>query len=312
MTAKRKRRRSRRSSPASSPKQARAQVAEKDGARKKEKERGQPPARVPESPFPPLATSLARGFLVVGGSPQVLATAFLSLLGTWGVFVSLGAETGPRTISLLLSAPPVHVFSDAPVALSPGSSGVFSVLAVAGLTALRGITFALLCLLIVQGLRGGRTRVSDALRLLPRMAIVLGGLYLVQFGIVVAAFQLLVGFLGQLAVLSIAAGLYFLVFAPVVAAAEGEGPRQALRRGVRAARLAGTRHLSMVLAYFLLLFYSGAIAPFGVLAPATPSIGVWAYGLAMTFVHVSVLAAFVYRWLAVRDQVPAAPGPREG
>ncbi|MGH2691343.1 MAG: hypothetical protein ACRDHM_02460 [Actinomycetota bacterium] len=310
MTAKRKRRRSRTSSPASSSKEGRAQVAEKDGARKNEKKRGQPPARLPESPFPPLGTSLARGFLVVGGSPSILATAFLALLGTWGVFVLLGAEAGPRTLSLLLSAPPVHVFSDAPVALSPGSSGLYSVLSVAGLTALRGITFALLGLLIVEGLREGRTSVRSVLGLLPRTAIVIGGLYLVQFGIVVAAFQLLVGFLGQLAVLSIAAGLYFLVFAPVVAAAEGEGPRQALRRGVRAARLPGARHLSMVMAYFLMLFYSGAIAPFGVLAPATPSIGVWAYSLGMTFVHVSVLAAFIYRWLAVRDQVPAAPGPR--
>jgi hypothetical protein len=261
-------------------------------------------ARVPESPFPTLGRSMARGLRVVGASPQILASSFLGVLATWGVFVAIGAEPDPRAMSLLLSAPPVHAFIDAPVALSPGASGLFSGLAVAAFAALRGITFALLILLIVQGLREGRTPVREALRALPRRAFVLGGLYLVQFGLVVAAFQLLVGFLGQLAVLSIAAGLYFLAFSPIVAAAGGDGPREALRRGFRAARLPGTRHLSMAMAYFLVLFYSGAIAPFSGLAPATPSIAVWAYSLVLTYVHVSVLAAFTYRWLEVRDQVP--------
>jgi hypothetical protein len=291
-------------------------VAEKDRAGKVEKTektgktRTEPPARPTESPFPPMATSLARGFRVGGASPQILAISFLGVLATWGAFVAVGAEPDPRAMSLFLSAPPVHVFIDAPVALSQGVSGLFSALTVAGFAALRGITFALLVLMVVQGLREGRTSVRDALRLLPQRAVILGGLYLIQFGLAVAAFQLLVGFLGQLAVLTIAAGLYFLVFGPIVAAADGDGPRQALRRGLRAARLPGARHLSMVMAYFLLLFYSGAIAPFSGLAPATPSVAVWAYALVLTFIHVSVLAAFVYRWLEVRDRVPAAPAPR--
>lgn len=270
------------------------------------------PGTAPQSPFPPMALSLARGLRAVGGSPAVLAVAFLFLLVTWGVFVLLGGEPGPRSLALLISTPPVHVFSDAPVALPSESSATFSILAVAGLAALRGITFALLTLLVVQTLREGRASPTDALRRLPRTAVVFAGLYLVQFGLVVAAFQLLFGLLGQLAVLSIVAGLYFLVFSPVIAAAEGDGPRQAVLRGVRAARLPGTRHLSLVMAYFLVLFYSGAVAPFGVLAPATPSIGAWAYGLVATFVHVSVLAAFAYRWLAVRDEVAAVPAKRRG
>jgi len=301
MSSKRKRRRSRSSSPT---KPRETQVVAKDDDVKAGKD---VKARMPESPFPTLGKSMARGLRVVGASPQILATSFLGVLATWGVFVAIGSEPDPRAMSLLLSAPPVHAFIDAPVALSPGASGLFSGLVVAGFAALRGITFALLMLLIVQGLREGRTSVREALRALPRRAFVLGGLYLIQFGLVVAAFQLLVGFLGQLAVLSIAAGLYFLAFAPIVAAAEGDGPREALRRGFRAARLPGTRHLSMAMAYFLVLFYSGAIAPFSGLAPATPSIAVWAYGLFLTFVHVSVLAAFTYRWLEVRDRVPPTP-----
>jgi hypothetical protein len=310
MTSKRKRRRSRPTSPASMRKEGQAQAAEKGGAAKGEQTRSA--ARLPESPFPPLGISLARGFRVVGASPVILATAFVSLLLTWAVFVLLGVEPTPGTLALLVSLPPAPIlFSDAPVALVPANSGTAIALTVAALAVLRGITFGLMCLLIVQGLREGRTRVLDAFRALPRTAAVFTGLYLFEFGIVVAAFQVLIGFLGQLAVLLVPAGLYFLVFAPVVAAAEGDRPLVALRRGVRAARLPGTRHLSLVMAYFLIFFYARAIAPFGILSPATPSIGAWAYGLVMTFVHASVLAALVYRWLEVRDRVPASPGPRE-
>lgn len=306
MTAKKKRRRNRASTEGTT-ETASSEVVEKEEA---------PPERPPrpmmaESPFPPLGQSLAQGLRVVGSSPPILAVAFLSLLATWGVFVALGAEPSPRTLAVLLSAPPVHVFSDAPIAIPRGASATFSVAAVAGLAALRGITFGLLSLLIVDALRSGSASLGAALRALPRIALVFTGLYLIQFGLVLAAFQLLVGLLGQLAFLAIAAGLYFLVFSPIVAAAEGQGPAPAVRRGARAARLPGARHLTMVMAYFLVLFYSGAVAPFPVLGPATPSVGAWAYGLFSTFIHVSVLAAFAYRWLAVRDQVPAVAPRRK-
>lgn len=279
-------------------------VATKDAAVEK-KGAGRPPRPVPESPYPTLAVTLAQGLRTAGSSPEILAVAFLSLLATWGAFVLLGAEPAPRTLSLLMSPAPVHVFSDAPYALSTGSTALFSVLAIAGLAILRAVTFALLTLLIVQVLRDGRASLRAAVAALPRTSLSFAGLYLIEFGLVVAAFQLLLAFLGQLAVLAIVGALYFLVFAPIVAAAEGDGPRQALRRGLRAARLPGTRHISLVLAYFLVLFYSGAVAPFGALAPATPSFAVWCYALGATFIHISVLAAFAYRWLAVRDQVPA-------
>lgn len=302
MTSKRQRRRSRGSSAGAS------SAPETQPAVKEDKEE---PARasrpIPVSPFPTLAVTLAKGLRVVGSSPEILGVAFLTLVITWLAFVALGAEPGPRTLSVLVSVAPVHVFSDAPVTLSPGSTALFSVLAVAGLAVLRSVSFGLLTLLVVQALREGRVSMRDALRALPRVSLVFAGLYLIEFGLVVAAFQLLLAFLGQAAILAIVAGLYFLIFAPIVAAAEGEGPRQALRRGMRAARLPGSRHISLVLAYFLLLFYSGAVAPFGLLPPATPSFVVWIYGLVGAYIHISVLAAFAYRWLAVRDQVPPAP-----
>ncbi len=305
MTAKRKRRRSR------SPQQT-VETAEPETPEVAESV----PERLgrlglTESPFPPLGQSIAAGLRVVGSSPPILAVAFLSLLATWGVFVVLGTEPSPRTLAILLSAPPVHVFSDAPIAIPVGAGATSSIAAVAGLAILRGITFGMLTLLIIEALRGGKASIRNAVRALPRTALVFAGLYLVQFGLVLAAFQLLVGLLGQLAFLAIAAGLYFLVFSPIVAASEGDTPGQAVRRGARAARLPGTRHLTMVMAYFLILFYSGAVAPFPVLGPATPSIGAWAYGLFSTFLHVSVLAAFAYRWLEVREQVPVVAARRK-
>jgi hypothetical protein len=305
MTSKRQRRRSRGSSPkprpSSTPVETKAIAKEDTGATGKGSARP-----VPESPFSTLSVTLARGLRAVGSSPEILGVAFLSLLVTWAAFVLLGAEPGPRTLSLLMSAAPVHIFSDAPVALAPGASPQSWAMAIAGLAVLRGISFALLTLLVVQALRDGRASLRDAVRALPRTAFVFVGLYLIEFGLVVAAFQLLLAFLGQLAILAIVAGLYFLVFAPIVAAAEGDGPRTAIRRAMRAARLPGTRHISLVLMYFLILFYSGAVAPFGVLSPATPSFAVWAYAMVATFIHVSVLAAFASRWLEVRDKVPAA------
>jgi hypothetical protein len=149
------------------------------------------------------------------------------------------------------------------------------------------------------------------MRSLPRVALVFAGLYLVQFGLVLAGIQVLSLLLPQVGFLGMVGGLYFLGFSPIVAAAEGHAPGQAVRRGTRAARLPGTRHLTLVLAYFLLLVYSGAIAPFPVFGPSTPAIGVWSYALVFTFVHVSVMATLAYRWLIVRDQVPLVAPPRK-
>jgi hypothetical protein len=250
---------------------------------------------------------------VVGASPPILATAFVSLLLTWALFIFLGVEPSPGTLGLLVAVPPAQVlFSDAALVLGPESDGTAIALTVVGIAVLRGLTFGLMCLLVVQQLREGRTSVRQALRALPRTAVIVAGVYLIELAAVLAISLLVFRLVGEVALIFLVpAGLYFLAFALVVAAAEVDGPLPALRRGLRAARLPGTRHLSMVMAYFLILFYARTIAPFGILAPSTPSIEVWAYGLGLTFIHVSVLAAFAYRWLEVRDQVPAAAGPRE-
>lgn len=264
-----------------------------------------------ESPFPPLGKSLAQGLRVVGSSPPILAVAFLSLLATWVLFAALGVQADPRGLAVLLPVLPAQVLGDASVAIPRGASAVSSISALAGLAALRAVTYGLLCLLIVAALRDGKASISEAMRSLPRVVVVFIGLYLVQFGLVLAGIQVLSLLLPQFGFLGMVAGLYFLGFSPVVAAAEGHAPGPAVRRGARAARLPGNRHLTLVLVYFLLLVYSGAIAPFPAFGPSTPNIGVWSYALVFTFVHISVLATLAYRWLLVRDQVPAVAPPRK-
>lgn len=307
MTAKRKRRRNR-SSARGATKTAEPEVLDSEEA---PPEQSTPPLMA-QSPFPTLGLSLAHGLRLVGSSPPILAVAFLSLLATWGVFVAFGADPDPRGLAVLLPVPPAQVLGDAGVAIPRGDATWSTIAGVGSFAAVRALTYGLLCLLIVGALRGGAASVSGAVRALPRLALVFAGLYLAHFGLVLAGAQmleLLVPGVGRL--VAIAAGLHFLGFSTVIAAAEGHAPGQAVRRGVRAARLPGTRHLTLVMAYYLLLVYSAAIAPFPILGPSTPGIAAWSYALVFTFVHVSVLAAIAYRWLLVRDQVPAVAPPRK-
>jgi hypothetical protein len=45
---------------------------------------------------------------------------------------------------------------------------------------------------------------------------------------------------------------------------------------------------------------------------ATPSVTVWLYVLFASFLHLSVLGAYAYRWLMVREAVMAAGGRPDG
>lgn len=262
------------------------------------------------SPYPPLGASLAAGFRVVGGSPQILATAFLSLLATWGAWVALGVEPDARLMGLLMSLSPAHVFSDVPVAAGAGDA-VGALLGVIGLGVVRAVTFGLVTILIVDALRTGTPDVRPAIRRLPRVAASLFSLYVVEVAAVVVLYRVLVGFLGPFGIVVVVGALYFLLLAPVIMAAEGATTREALRRSVRAARLPpASRHLALVVVYFFLLSYGSSAAPFGPVSPATPTIPIWSFALLATVVHMGILGAFAFRWLAVSDVVLAGPAPR--
>jgi hypothetical protein len=264
---------------------------------------------VTQSPFPPFAPSVARGLWSVGGAPVTLAWTLLSLLATWAVFVALGVESTPRLLAVLMAISPAHLFTDVPVAFGAGG-GLLILVGLAGLALVRAVTFGLLTLLILGWFEDGRADVRVALRRLPGALSALFTVYLVEVGVVFVLLQLAAGFLGPLSLLVVVAALYFLAFVPVVAVVEGGSLQGAFRRGFRAARLPGTRHLTLVMAYFLLLFYAASVSPFGLVAPATPSVLVWAFGMVVTVIHAGVLGSLVYRWLVVRDQVSGEPASR--
>ena len=280
-----------------------------DGSAPETKEEATPaeeaaPGR-PASPFPPLAESMVAGLRAVGARPAVLAAAFLSLLATWGFLAALGIEVPPRLLGVLQSVSPAHLFSDAPVALNVGGSVWSGVGALFGIAAVRAVTFGALLLLVLDSLAPDAAGPAAALRRLPGVAVRLLLLFVAEITIVIVALQLVTSFFGaQMATLVVAAALWGLSFATIVAVAEDAWPREALGRGFRAARLPGTRHLAFVMVYFVLLLYSSVVAPFRVHEPATPSIGTWAYALVATLIHAGVLAALAFRWLAVRERVP--------
>lgn len=269
------------------------------------------PGAMAQSPFPPFRTSLARGLWSVAAAPLTLAWTFVSLLVTWAVFVSLGEAPSPSLLAVLLSVSPAHLLVDLPVAFEAGG-GVAILVALAVIVLVRALTFGLLILLIQGWLEDGRPELRRAVRRLPAALSGLFSVLLIEVAVMYALVSLASGFLGPLAPLAVVAALYFLAFVPVVAVVEGGSLQTTFRRGFRAARLPGTRHLTLVMGYFLAFFYAASVSPFGIVTSATPGPLVWTFALVVTLIHAGVLGSLVYRWLAVRDQVSADPAPRRG
>ncbi|MGH2766091.1 MAG: hypothetical protein ACRDKA_09295 [Actinomycetota bacterium] len=307
MTSKRRRRAARRKGvgSAKTPSSGEANVPERRGARGSSARAG----AASVSPFPLFAPSMARGLWALGAAPVTLVSAFLSLLATWAVFVALGVETAPRFLAVVMAISPAHLFTDVPVVFGTGG-GLMTVVGTGALGLVRALTFAMLTLLLLGWLEDGRPDLRAAVRRLPRSAAALFAIYVVEVGLVFVLLQVAAGFLGPLSLLIVVAALYFLAFVPVVAVVEGASVQEAFRRGFRAARLPGTRHLTLVMIYFLLLFYAASVSPFGAVTPATPSVLTWVFAMIVTAVHIGVLGSLVYRWLIVRDQVSAEPTAR--
>lgn len=247
----------------------------------------------------------------MAAAPLTLAWTFVSLLGTWAVFVALGEAPTPSLLAVLLSVSPAHLLADLPAAFGAGD-GVAILLSLAVLGLVRAVTFGLLILLIQGWLEDGQPELRGSLRRLPSALSGLFTVFLIEVAVMYALVSVATGFLGQLAPLIVVAALYFLAFVPVVAAVEGGSLQTTFRRGFRAARLPGTRHLTLVMGYFLAFFYAASVSPFGIATSATPGPLVWAFALVVTLIHAGVLGALVYRWLAVRDQVSGDPAPRRG
>jgi hypothetical protein len=247
----------------------------------------------------------------VGTSPLILSLAFLTTFGGWAAFSALGADPSPAGMVILMALPPIHAFLDVRLISLVAEETAWATGLVFGLGAVRALVLAMLALLVVGAIRDGRTDVRAALRALPKTALALFLIVSIELAAIVTIPGFLQSLVGpQIAFLITAVlGLHFLVFAPVVAAAEGGRTAEALRRSFRAARLRGPRHFLLVLAYFSFVFWSANLVGSAVSAPATPTVATWAFALLASFVHTAVLGALAFRWLTVRDVV-ATPAPK--
>jgi hypothetical protein len=312
-----KKKRRRRPVPAAAPEAA--PIEQKPEPARAARERGDGARRAaPNRPAislvqPPLLPSLGRGFLAVGRSPGVVISAFVGLLALWLMYSTTGVVHAitPGTIGQLLAIPPLHsALSDGnllnvAVRVFPPAS---TLVLMAAIVVLRAAMTSYWLATVLAKLApppddaedvGPRSRAIWAFRsILGLEALFLA--VMVGLPIVLSQFLGIIGLLG-----AVLGATYFLVYAPAVAVVEGAGVRESVRLAARAARARGMQHTLLVFSYIMgvLLLLSYAFS--GRDAPVTPSVLVWAVALAMTFVHLSVLATFVDRWLTLRKDVKA-------
>lgn len=239
----------------------------------------------------------------MGASPAILTLAFLASFGGWAAFSALGADPSPPGMIVLLGLPPIHAFLDVALVRVVAEGTAWATGLVFGLGAVRALVLAMLALLVVGAVREGSPDVRAAFRALPKTAVTMFLILSIELAAVLTIPFFLQTLLGpQFAFLITAVlGLHFLVLAPVIAAAEGGRTADALRRSFRATRLRGPRHFLLVLAYFSFVFWSANVVAGGARAPATPTMLTWGFALLSTFVHMAVLGALAFRWLAVKD-----------
>jgi hypothetical protein len=261
------------------------------------------------SPWPTIPRALARGFVTVGSSPPLLLTGFVLLLLMWVGLVALGLEGPAGRLVNMLALPPVSTYSDALNGVTIYGLGPQGLIAASVFLLFRSVVLALLTGMTVALLEGDGSVVRGlfaGLRAIP-VAIAVNLLTLslmITSSLVLPLLGAGLGFLGS--VLTLVAALFLFVFAPVIAVREPGRPfPDAIRRGARAAMMPGSRHLLMCLGYiFLTLPILVMAAPGGALLGVNPTLAMWAYALVCTFVHLSFLAAFAYRLMAVEDEIP--------
>jgi hypothetical protein len=266
-----------------------------------------------------MAVSIAQGLATVGRSVPILVTGFLSALALWFVFSHYGVHFAPSPQGMVVfgSLPPIHSFVDVQLLITGKTTTLAQALAYAvGLVVFRALLEAFWVGAMLESYAGNRAWGTSWRPSLHRARAALAtmlGIEAVSLALTIAAF--FVGQsagLGPLAILiALIGGTYFLILAPAVAGSERLTLGTTLRLSVRAARIRGPRHMMLAFTYLLFALLISELTPGSAIAQATPSVVVWAYVLFVTFLHLSFLAAFCYRWLIVRGplvgQVQEAP-----
>jgi hypothetical protein len=264
-----------------------------------------------DSPFPPIGRSLVRGFVIAGSSVELLAIAFVLLFVLWIGLVALGLEGPPGRLVDLLALPPISTYFDALNGVAIYGLGGVAFVAATVFIVVRSVILSILAALVVQQIEGGgpiRDALVRGLRAIPVViasgilalsAMILGSVLLPILGAGL-------GFLGS--VVTLVGAMFFLVYVPIIAVRMDLGAAETIRRSGRAAMMPGSRHLMLCLLYvFLTLPILVAVAPGGSLLGVNPSVGMWAFAIVCTFVHLAFLTTFAYRWIEAEDQVPDAP-----
>ena len=264
-----------------------------------------------DSPFPPVPQAIARGAIAVGSSLVLLVTAFVLEFLLWVGLVSLGLEGPPGRLVNLLALPPISTYFDALNGVTIYGFGGAGFGAASAFIVVRSLILSVVVGLVVQTLEGEGSPLDGVKRGLAAFPTVLVtgilALSLMIVGsVILPIFGPGLGFLGS--VLTLVAALFFLVYAPIAAVRQGRPIQDTIRRSARAAMMPGSRHLLFCMLYiFLTLPILVALAPNGNLLGVNPSISMWTYGLITTFVHLTFLAAFAYRWIQAEDHVPDEP-----
>lgn len=268
-----------------------------------------------DSSWPPIGRSLGRGFLAVGSSPLIVLSSFGLVFLLWVALVALGLEGPPGRLVNLLALPPVSTYFDALNGVTIYGFGLLGFLAATAFLLVRAVILALLTALVVRIYEGEGTLAEapqQGLRIVPVTAVVgMMSLATMILGSVVLPFLGPgFGFLGS--VLLLVAVMFLLVFAPVLALRRPDLPLpEVVRRGARAARMPGSRHLLMSMLYiFLALPVLLALTPGGAELGVNPSLATWVWALVCTFVHLGFLGAFAYRFMTIEDEVPETPVAR--
>jgi hypothetical protein len=256
--------------------------------------------------------SFGKGISAVGSSPLLLVLTFLAVLGLWLVLSGYGLVTAasPQGLVLLISLPPLHTLLDLEFLARGRTVGGAQVVAFSvGLVLLRAALTSVWVSLILDSLRspGEAPDATSSLRRAARSFVPMTGIELGFLTLSTVVLLLVTGFLGTLGVIAaLVAGLYFFSYAPVIAVAERVGTVRAAQLSIKAARVPGPQHMLLITTYLALTLFVAVITPGSRVAAATPSVVVWAFALLVGFIHVSVLAAFTYRWFLIRDHALAA------
>jgi hypothetical protein len=267
-----------------------------------------PRAREP-SPAPRIGASLLRGISTVLAAPVVLIAVPLALAGEWLALIALGYQGPFSTLSSALALPPIGTIIDGNISATVFglAGGQFAILA---FMAVRALLLAAFAAVLVEMLEIGRVTPAVGVRALRAVPVAL------LVNVAGLALLIIAGYLGVLLgpglalLLQMAAlvgGVYLFAAAPVIAAAEGRSAPDSIARSVRSARMPGSGSLTLAALYAVPALAFAFVPKPGTEIGVNPSPAAWTFAIVANLLHVAMLGAFAYRYLAISDVVPDAP-----